>query len=93
MSAQHTPHLNRMVEVHAESQAIGEFLEWLGKQRIDLCSVISGSGHDRWAPITDGTEKLLARYFDIDLDAVENERRALLAAHSAAIAKAAGSAS
>jgi hypothetical protein len=93
VSAQYTPQIDRMTEVQAESQAVGEFLEWLDEQRIDLCSVIPGSGHDRWAPITDGREKLLARYFDIDLNALENERRAILAAHSAAIAKATGSTS
>lgn len=73
-----TPQLDRMREVQAESQAVGQFLEWLSEQRIDLCSLIVGSGHDRWAPITDGTEKLLARYFGIDLNAVERERRAVL---------------
>jgi hypothetical protein len=77
------PQLARMQEVQEASQAIGEFLEWLSEQRIDLCSVIPGSGHDRWAPITDGAEKLLARYFDVDLNAVERERRAVLAACSA----------
>jgi hypothetical protein len=73
------PHLARMQEVQETSQAIGEFLDWLSEQRIDLCSIIPGTGHDRWAPITDGAEKLLARYFDIDLNAVERERRAVLA--------------
>jgi hypothetical protein len=73
------PQLARMQEVQETSQAIGEFLDWLSEQRIDLCSIIPGTGHDRWAPITDGAEKLLARYFDIDLNAVERERRAVLA--------------
>jgi hypothetical protein len=76
------PQLAKMEEAQTASQAIGEFLDWLSEQRIDLCSVIPGTGHDRWAPITDGAEKLLARYFDIDLNAVERERRAVLANHS-----------
>ena len=80
INANKYPQLAKMQEVQDTSQAIGEFLEWLGEQRIDLCSIIQGAGHDRWAPITDGTEKLLARYFDIDLNAVERERRAVLAA-------------
>jgi hypothetical protein len=75
----HYPQLAKMQEVQPTSQAIGEFLDWLGEQRIDLCSVIAGTGHDRWAPIVDGHEKLLARYFEIDLNAVERERRDLLA--------------
>lgn len=93
MSAQYTPNIDKMLEVQESSQAIGEFLEWLSEQRIDLCSVIPGSGHDRWAPITKGREELLADHFGIDLNAVERERRAILAAHSAAIAKATGSTS
>lgn len=80
----HYPQLAKMQEVQPTSQAIGEFLDWLGEQRIDLCSVIPGTGHDRWAPIVDGHEKLLARYFQIDLDAVERERRDILSQGSKA---------
>lgn len=78
-----------MQEVQDTSQAIGEFLEWLDEQRIDLCSVILGAGHDRWAPIVDGREAILARYFGIDLRAAERERRAVLADHVAATGAAA----
>lgn len=78
------PQLAKMQEVQETSQAIGEFLDWLqSEQRIDLCTIIRGTGHDRWAPITESTQQLLARYFGIDLEAVERERRAVLSAHAA----------
>lgn len=73
------PQLAKMQEVQGESRAIGDFLSWLSEQRIDLCSVIRGAGHDRWAPITDSSETLLARYFGIDMTAAERERHAVLA--------------
>lgn len=72
------PQLTRLDDVNAEMQAVREFLAWLGEERIDLCTVIPGLAHDRWAPVCDGTEKLVARHFGIDLNAVENERRAIL---------------
>lgn len=69
------------------SQLIGQFVDWLEGQGIHLA---------RWTPMTDEEkellgdevllyaqeprEKLLARYFDIDLNAVETEKRALLEA-------------
>ena len=84
IDATNYPQLAKMQEVQATSQAIGEFLEWLqSEQRIDLCSIIKGAGHDRWAPITEGTQQLLARYFEIDLDAAERERRTVLSEHAA----------
>lgn len=82
------PQLARIQEVREASQAIGEFLDWLSEQRIDLAAVVPGSGHDRWAPITEGSESLLARHFGVDLRAAEAERRAVLAD----FAKVAGSA-
>ena len=69
-----TPTLDKMQAVHARSQAIGEFLEWLGQQGYVICC----SGRYPPAPAGKSTEQLLAEYFGIDLEAAERERRAVL---------------
>ena len=87
------PECERLHAVSSESQKIGEFLEWLtGEKGLTLaeyhthsdgcydddgdrmCGYSSGSLQPVHIPI----EKLLAEHFKIDLDKVENERRALL---------------
>lgn len=81
------PNLARLDDVHAEKLVVADFLEWLDGERIGLASVIRGDGHDRWAPITEGHESLAARYLGLDLNAIERERRAMLAAHIATTQK------
>ena len=71
--------LKRMVEVKNESQPIGEFLEWLytaGWQIVKIQSSRAGTPYitSRLPPI----EQILADYYNIDLDEVENEKRAIL---------------
>lgn len=70
-----TPALDKMLAVKAQSQTIGEFLDWLAAQRLVLASYRG----DRLLPAQGcEPEALLARYFEIDLAACEQERRALL---------------
>lgn len=87
------PECERLHEVAPESQKIGEFLEWLKCHKglmlakyhthSDGCyddddDRVCGYRSDDLEPVHNPTEKLLAEYFKIDLDKVENERRALL---------------
>lgn len=74
------PALAKLDDAHAGMLVVREFLDWLGEKRIDLCTVIPGLAQDRWAPISDGYDKLIAQHFGIDTNAVENERRAILRA-------------
>jgi hypothetical protein len=73
---QQYPALDKMQAVQKESQAIGEFLEWLQDRGTSL-----GYWHgDDYIPYRYGTiEDLLADYFEIDLNQVEREKRAELA--------------
>ena len=75
-----TPELDKMLKVKEQSQICGEFLEFL-KSKYDM--------FDRKVPREDniylrGTsdyinnEKLLAEFFEIDLNKAEEEKRALL---------------
>jgi hypothetical protein len=77
MNRPEMPESTKMLQVKDVSQAIGEFLEWLSEQRIRLAS------YTNWdepilVEINESFERLLARYFDIDLNKVEQEKRTLL---------------
>jgi hypothetical protein len=70
-----TPELDRLVSVSAESQKIGEFLEWLSQERkLVLCELERDEYWPCFMPIND----LLALYFKIDLSQVAHERAAIL---------------
>ena len=75
------PECERMVAVAPESQKIGEFLDWLNEQGIHLASYVDDGVHVDEVLMVHGEryESLLARYFEIDLEKVEQERRAILA--------------
>ncbi len=58
---------------------IGEFLEWCNSKGMELASwVEEGRIEDRMAPIPENIEQILARYFNIDLKKLEEERRKIL---------------
>ena len=76
-----TPELDKMLAVKAESQPIGEFLDWLGGEGIHLCTYresANGFADGFFVPDDRRIEQLLADYFDIDLQRAEEERTALL---------------
>lgn len=60
-----TPTLEKMRAVSADSEKLGQFIEWLQEDGVELCDV--------------RIEATLARYFGIDLDAAEREKREILA--------------
>lgn len=72
-----TPTLDRMLELKAQSQQLGEFLDWLMHESgLTLCEY-----HERgdiFLPTHQNIEQVLAKFLDIDLDAAEKERQALL---------------
>ena len=82
-----TPQLDKMLAVRDRSQVIGEFLEWLEGQRYTIGKVHHGRnwageivpGHFVTIEVS-SIERLLADFFGIDLDAVEGEKQAVLAA-------------
>jgi hypothetical protein len=87
------PEHEKLTEVADLSQAIGEFLDGCG---YTLCEVLylapyNGPGglsrepskydqHGRFYPVSKSVQALLADYFEIDLDAIEREKRAMLEA-------------
>lgn len=77
------PETMRLVAASSESQKIGEFLDWLNFELgVTLCVLDERS--DSFQPargmgLFSTTERLLARYYGIDLDRVERERGRMLA--------------
>ena len=72
-----TPELDKMRAVKDRSQAIGEFIEWLrSKKSYEIAFYPEGS--DLLFPVNTSIEKLLADFFEIDLNKVDAEKRALL---------------
>lgn len=74
------PTLAKMCAVKERSQTIGEFIEWLNENGMQVCRLegYEDSFRDEYTPIRESTEQLLANHFGIDLNEAENERRALL---------------
>lgn len=72
------PELERMNAISKESQTCGEFLVWLREEKkFTLCQTVTSSN---WAyhPVHVDMTKLLAEFFRIDLNKVEEERRVIL---------------
>lgn len=74
-----TPTLDKMLEIQEQSQLCGSFLEWLqgkyamfDKKQKRESGVFLGSGD------CINTEKLLAEFFEIDLDEAEREKEAII---------------
>ena len=72
-----TPTLDKMKEVHEESQAIGTFLDTMSEQGYCLCQH-HNDGKYVYRPVQESFETILAQYFKIDLKEAEKERQAIL---------------
>lgn len=75
------PETQKMVDAAPQSQNIGEFVEWLENQGIQLAEFVEIEGYSepKLMPVSRSLESVLADYFGIDLKAVEKERRKILA--------------
>lgn len=76
-----TPTLDRMLEIQEQSELCGEFLDWFlykytafeRRQKIESPFVNPDGAGDYI-----NKERLLAEFFDIDLDEAERERESIL---------------
>lgn len=73
-----TTELEKMANVRTESQKVGAFIDWAQAQGYALCTFDDDT--ERYYPLGRSIEAILAEYYGIDLNAIENERRALLEA-------------
>ncbi len=77
------PECERMVALKDKSDLLTDFVDWLGEQPdVELCRVVDDDNmrpSRSYLPLTMTYEKLFARFFEIDLDKVEKEKREALA--------------
>jgi len=76
-----TPECEKLHAVKDKSQAIGEFLDWLKNEKHYFIAerVVDFIHEDSdLMPVWTSIEELLAEYFEIDLNKVEQEKRQLL---------------
>jgi len=72
------PEHEKLEKVQAESQACGEFLSWLAFEKgLELCA--AEFDEDEWYPQSRTITDLLAEFFGIDSEALEAEKRQMLA--------------
>ena len=57
------PQLARMQAVQEQSQAIGEFIEWLGENGMAICTSNAGLRGESFYPVAVSSEEMLARHF------------------------------
>jgi hypothetical protein len=76
------PEHDKLSAVKDKSQAIGEFLEWLDYEKnYRICSLCENDDpwrSEEYVPIFTTNEKLLAEFFCIDLNKLEQEKRKML---------------
>lgn len=73
------PECEKLAKVSEESNRIGDFLSWLSQKDVVLAEwEIDWLIPSSYRLSDSGINKLLAEYFEIDLNKVEKERRALL---------------
>jgi hypothetical protein len=70
------PEHTKLKAIQPQSQKVGEFLEWLQTQSWEITKY-SRNGEE-YLPIYLSTEEILAKFFEIDLNKIETEKRAML---------------
>ena len=81
MSDERYPEHNKLRAVQTQSEAIGEFLDvGLGRLGLDLYETRNEFGDQlrRAVPSHRSIESILAEWFEIDLNVLEAEKRAML---------------
>ena len=75
MSKVNTPTLDRMLEIQEQSQLCGEFLDWL-QHKYAMFNLSVSRENPFYHGVGDyiNTEKILAEFFDIDLEQAEKEK-------------------
>lgn len=73
------PEHDKISGLNGSNQTAGEFLDWIREEKgYDICEFKEGQWSGRYHAINTSTTKLVAEYFDIDLNAMELEKREML---------------
>ncbi len=71
------PEHQKLKAIADKSQAIHDFLEWLQDTKGGFLAVRAGRRQDAY-PMRESLRTLLAEFYEIDLDKIEDEKRAML---------------
>lgn len=71
------PEHEKLEKVSDQSQAIGDFVEWL-QSKYSICKYDEKRFGGTWWPVTLDLQRTLAEYFGIDLQQLEFEKRLML---------------
>jgi hypothetical protein len=71
------PEHEKLSAIKDETQFLGEFLDWLGNNNMEIAAY---NHNDRLYPVNKSIQVLLAEFKNIDLNKIEVEKRAMLAA-------------
>ena len=72
------PEHEKLQKIKDQSQAIGEFLEWLRYTKDYRICIYDPNDYDHYIPVFTSTNDLLAEYFDIDQNKLESEKQEIL---------------
>lgn len=72
------PEHAKLHAIKDQSQKLGEFIEWLHEQGMEICVCEQYDHNHEYFPIYKSIEQLLADYFEIDLDKLEEEKRSMI---------------
>lgn len=72
-----TPEHDRLQARKSEADVIGAFLDWLAEER--EWAICEQPGEVDWHPVILRREQILAQFLEIDMSALEVEKRAMLA--------------
>jgi len=73
-----TPELDKMLAVKKDSMVVSEFLDFL-RRKYEFCEWVNDPDYgERLLPAHVNCEKILAEFFNIDLEKVENEKLLML---------------
>lgn len=69
------PQHDKLRAIQTDSQICADFIDFLEMNQISLCKCTK---NDTYYPVFESKEKLLAKYFEIDLIELEKEKREIL---------------
>ncbi len=68
--------LDKWDRVSEDALRVSDFLAWLSEQKLFICNLYDNP--DRWLPTMDKHDTIIDKYFGIDQNQLEKERRNLL---------------
>ena len=80
-----TPEIDKLNAEAARHRVVGEFIDWLSEAGFTVCETIEQKpgawGQNPYLPTRLTTEQMLAKFLEVDLNKVEDERRQYLDWH------------